>query len=476
MRRRLLIIVIGLITGLMVAFGLPLALIGAEEESQELFISRANDTARFADKAESTLSTGRTQRLTADMARYDELYATPILILNTDGLVISSSREGLTAVIPGVETPLLRALAGQPARRPHVLWPWDDRPYVIAEPIVRDSRVLGAAVTISPTTKSRIRVADRLIGLGLGVAALLVIALVAAVLVVRWVLSPVHNLNRAAHAVGCGRTAVRVADRTGPPELRQLAASFNAMANNVTAAARNQRAFVAQATHQLRTPLTALRIRLENADSYLSDGDPDGRTELRSALEEVDRLNEVIESLLQLARAEAIQTMPLPVDVSAVIRSRVQAWQAAYARSGTGLSIDVPDEITAIYLPGLLGHALDGPLDNALKFARGCSVAISAQRCEDFVEIRVCDSGPGLTADELARAGERFWRSPRHQNVPGTGLGLAITRTLVEECGGSMELSAREPRGFQVLIRLSVSGAPSGTSGPRPRAVPADRF
>lgn len=468
MRRRLLIIVLGLTAGLVAALGLPLVHTAVEEESRRFFLGRADDTARFADEAEWALSTGRTRYLTASLTRYDELYGTPVLVTGEDGLVICSSREGLTAKLPGVGGPLRRALAGQPTRRHHTLWPWDDRPYVIAEPIVRDSRVLGAVVTVSDTASPRAIIRDRLIVLGLGVVALTAVALVAAALIVRWVLRPVRTLDRAAHAVGYGTHPVRVADCGGPPELRRLAASFNAMAENIAAAARNQRAFVAQATHQLRNPLTALRIRLENVEWHLPGDDAEGREELRMALGEVDRLGDVIDSLLQLARAEAVEAVPAPVDVSAVARSRARAWHAAYARTGTRLTVDVPDGVTALCLPNLLGHALDVPLDNALKYARGCSVALTVRRGDDgCAEIRVRDTGPGLPADELPRAGERFWRSVRHRDVPGTGLGLATARTLIEESGGTLELSPADPTGLQILIRLRPADEAIAVPGPR---------
>jgi signal transduction histidine kinase len=473
-RRRLLIIVFALVAGLVAALGLPLAVTSAEQASQELFISRADDTARFADVAESALSSGRTSRLVTALIRYDELYDTPVLVVNSDGLIIASSREGLSAAQPDVRTPLLRGLAGRPPQRPHVLWPWDERPYVIVEPVVRDSRVLGAAVTISPTDRARGEVTRQLLYLGLGgMVALLVVAPAVAVPVVRWVLRPVHDLDEAAHAVESGRHATHVSDRTGPPELRRLAASFNAMADSVAAAVFKQRAFVAQASHQLRNPLTALRLRMENAEAYVSD--PHGREELRLALEEADRLRDSVDALLQLARAESRNAAPRALDVSAAIRRRVVAWQAAYESSATPLEADVPDGMTATGLPDLLDHALDALLDNALKFGQGSVVEVTARSLGDVVEIRVRDSGPGLTAEELARAGDRFWRSPRHQNVRGTGLGLAITRTLAEESGGSMTVSAVRPHGLEVLITLPVTGATSDTSESRLRADQGDR-
>ncbi|WP_283135074.1 HAMP domain-containing sensor histidine kinase [Rhizohabitans arisaemae] len=473
MRRRLLIIVFVLVAGIVAALGLPLATASAEQTSQEVFISRAADTARFADAAESALAMGRTVRLVAEMERYDALYDTAVLVVDADGQIIASSREGLTTSAAGLRAPILRGLAGRPPQRPHVLWPWDDRPYVVVEPVVRDNRVLGAAVTVSPTDRARGLVTDRFVHLGVGfLVALLVVTLAVSVPVVRWVLRPVQDLDEAAHAMESGRLATRVSERAGPPELRRLARSFNAMADSVAAAVQKQRAFVAQASHQLRNPLTALRLRMENAGVLVSD--PDGRMELRLALEEADRLGETVDALLRLARAESTTAVPQPLDVSAAIRRRAVAWQAAYAGSNTPLVVDAPVGVIVECLPDLLEHALDALLDNALKFGRGSPVQVQAASLDDAVEIRVRDTGPGLPGEELARAGERFWRSPRHQNVPGTGLGLAITRTLAEESGGSMTLSAVRPHGLEVLIRLPASDGSSGTSGPRLRADPGD--
>jgi signal transduction histidine kinase len=294
-------------------------------------------------------------------------------------------------------------------------------------------------------------------------------ALVVAVPIVRWVLRPVRDLDEAAHAVGSGKLSTHVSDRAGPPELRRLATSFNAMADSVDAAARRQREFVAQASHQLRNPLTALRLRMENAESYATD--PDSREELHFALEEADRLGETVDAMLDLARAESTPDVPQSVDVSAAIRRRAQAWEVAYAHSHTALEIDAPPGMIAVCLPDLLEHGLDALLDNALKYGRGGAVDVTARSPRaGWVEIEVRDTGPGLLPDEFGHAGDRFWRSPRHQNVPGTGLGIAITRTLAEGSGGSMELAARHPHGLAVRILLPASDVLRDTSAPLPRA------
>ena len=151
--------------------------------------------------------------------------------------------------------------------------PWDDAPLVIAEPVLVDGEVRGAVVTVSPTAALREReletwaliAAAVLLALGLGVLVSLP--------VVRWILHPVHRLDegtgRVAAAVLAGGAAAPVADDSGPPELRRLSASFDRMAETVTGALAAQRAFVADASHQLRNPLTALRLRLSNLAGHV---------------------------------------------------------------------------------------------------------------------------------------------------------------------------------------------------------------
>jgi signal transduction histidine kinase len=259
----------------------------------------------------------------------------------------------------------------------------------------------------------------------------------------------------------------------GAPELRRLANSFNVMADSMHASQEQQRAFVAQASHQLRNPLTALRLRVENLEEFVKD--PRGLHELHFAVEEADRFGEILDGLLRMARAEAAEAERKPVDVSAVVVHRVDAWRTAYEAEDVRLTTRVPDGVRALSLPDCLDHALDTLLDNALKFGDGTPVDVSVTSVPDgggaregqgdgVVEVTVRDGGSGLTAEELAQAGGRFWRSTRHQNVRGTGLGLALTRMVVEAGGGELRLAAAEPHGLTATVRLPSAPEPPGTA------------
>ncbi|MDH2388964.1 HAMP domain-containing sensor histidine kinase [Streptomyces sp. HNM0663] len=481
MRRRLLIIVFALVAGLILALSVPLVRATAEHTVQTSFIGRVQDGAWFADMAATALESGRTDRLEAAADRYAALYDSQVAVVDADGETVVAPRP-LDLEEPKVRTALLRALADRPARQPGLMWPWEDRPFVLAEPVKRDGRVLGAVLIVSPTDRARSEVSDHLTLVALGsLAALATVVIAVATPMVRWVLRPVHELDRATHEVALGRLKTKVSERTGAPELRRLANSFNAMADSMYASQEQQRAFVAQASHQLRNPLTALRLRVENLEDYVND--PRGLHELHVAAEEADRFGEILDGLLRMARAEASEAERTRVDVTAVVTHRVDAWRTAYEAEGVPLTTRIPDGVSALSLPDSLDHALDTLLDNALKFGDGTPVSVSVTRSpggdspdgsggegarggrgDGVVEVTVCDGGAGLTAEELAQAGGRFWRSPRHQNVRGTGLGLALTRIVVEAGGGELRLAEARPHGLAATVRLPAAPATPDTA------------
>ncbi|MFJ6784742.1 sensor histidine kinase [Streptomyces yangpuensis] len=468
MRRRLLVIVFALVTGLILALSVPLVRATAEHRIQTSFIGRVEDGAWFADMASTALESGRTERLKAAADRYTALYDSHVAIVDADREIVVAPRP-IDLAEPQVQSALLRALADRPARQPGLMWPWNDRPFVLADPVKRDGHTLGAVLIISPSDHARAEVADHLTLVALGsLAALAAVIIAVAAPVVRWVLRPVHELDRATHQVALGKLKTKVSERQGAPELRRLANSFNVMADSMHASQEQQRAFVAQASHQLRNPLTALRLRVENLEDYVTD--PHGLHELHAAAEEADRFGEILDGLLRLARAEASEAERVPIDVTAVVTHRIDAWRTAYEAEGVPLTTQVPAAVRALALPDSLDHALDTLLDNALKFGDGTPVDITVAQAPDgdgtgsprrpdngVVEVTVRDGGSGLTAEELAQAGGRFWRSTRHQNVRGTGLGLALTRFVVEAGGGELRLAAAEPHGLAATVRLPTA-------------------
>jgi signal transduction histidine kinase len=473
-RARLLVVLLPLLATLLAALGVPLAQSYAGNLTQELFIERLGDARRFATRADATLRGLSGMRpLESELRRTDELLDVAVAVIDAEGRVVVASRPQALTRDPRARRALRRALAGQAPERPATAWPWQRDPIVLGEPVGQDSQVIGAVVLIAPTDEVRERVTRRLVVLAAAGAGVLLLALALAALpLTRWVLRPVQDLAAAAQQLAAGRLDARAPENEGPPELRGLAATFNRMARSLAAALTRERAFVADASHQLRNPLGALRLRVEGLEPHV---DAEGARDLRLALEETDRLAVTVDGLLRLARAEATEAERIDVDLGALAERRVETWRPSLEAVGSPLRLHLDSARWARAAPDAVEHALDVLLDNARKFAAGAPVDVTLADAGEAVELVVRDRGPGLGPDELDHAGERFWRSRRHQNVDGTGLGLALARALVEGAGGELRLEPREP-GLAAAVRLPpASGEPGGTSAPRPDAGRAER-
>jgi signal transduction histidine kinase len=244
------------------------------------------------------------------------------------------------------------------------------------------------------------------------------------------------------------------------------------MADSLVAALHRQRAFVADASHELRNPLATMRLRIESLAPNVSSS---GQRDLRLALNESDRLAHTVNRMLELARAEATAAEQIEFDVVSVATERVDAWRPALASVGSIIWLNVPTQALTRCSPDAVRYALDVLLDNARKFAPGTEVHVSVAIDNGGVDLHVHDHGLGLTKAELAHASERFWRSPRHRRIPGTGLGLATTRALLEGAGATMNVRSADP-GLIVRLRLpSANGQTGDTSVPLPDADPGDR-
>ncbi len=490
MRRRLLLLVLGLLTGVITALAVPLATAHAGRVSLDAYVTQLRDTNRFATLAEAALRDDRTDVLAFELERHGELYGTETLVVDEERRSVAPRGASLAPDDPLVRLALDDALSGRASEPPHVVWPWDRRPFVVAEPAGVDGHVVGAVVTVDSTAPVRQAVATRLLLLTIGsLAALALGGLVLAVPLVRWILRPVAQLAATAQEISDGRLGARVPESSGAPELRRLARAFNAMADSVERALDRQRFFVAQASHQLRNPLTALRLRVELLEAHVV---ATGRDEHRTAMVELERLSGLLENLLRLAATDVDRPERRPVDVATVAAERVTAWRPEYEHSGTPLQARLPVEDPPRLLPlGVVDQILDELLHNAVKFAPGRPVRLSVRARGDEVALAVSDRGPGLAGEDLRHLGERFWRSRRHQNVAGTGLGLAIVAALAEACGGRLRAGpSGVGGGLTVTVVLpaadagaawpgqpttdEVSGAPAGTSRPLRDEGPAD--
>lgn len=266
---------------------------------------------------------------------------------------------------------------------------------------------------------------------------------------------PIRRLVGTTRTLGAGDLSARAGEVGGSAEVRELAGSVDEMADRLERSVRAQREFVANASHQLRTPLTGMKLRLEAALAETTDGDL--RRQLEAADREVDRLSEIVDRLLAMSR-EIERGAPTTVDLGDAARRAVERTQVDAGQRGSTISVVADHAVTAQANPTDVDQVLDNLLDNALTYAPGAiEVRISRDGRHAVAEVR--DHGPGIPEGERERVLERFSRG---SGAPpgGSGLGLAIARELTEKWGGTLEVTAPTDGGTSVRVRLRDATPP----------------
>ena len=457
MRVRLSSLLLLLMTVVLVSLGVPLATSIASSQARTVHADRLADLALFASLVPKTDRGVDARALGDDLRRYDDLYGVQVGVVDAAGRPLTpfvSGTELLAALRDGNDGtgPAVRAaLAGRPSEGPSHLWPWDDEPLTAAQPVVRDGDVVAAVVSVSPTAAAR----DRVLNRWLLLAALELVALVGGALLAyrlaEWLLRPIARLDAAAHRISDGDLGARVPAGSGPPELRRLGRSFNDMAGHVQASVEAQRAFVADASHQLRNPLAALLVRLQG----LVLAPPEQRADAaESAAADGRYLADTLDRMLELARAEHATAAAGPLDVAALVDERLGSWHLVAARRSITLHREGAERAPGWHDPGALSGAVDAVLDNALKYSPERTAVTVDVRCHegDGVAVVVTDEGPGVAPDDLPRVGDRFWRARSTSAEPGSGLGVSIATTLLERHGGALRVEAAPDGGLRVSL------------------------
>jgi signal transduction histidine kinase len=369
-----------------------------------------------------------------------------------DGIVVVDL-HGKVLDTAGVPLPAAAVAAVQAGRDPRVPG------YVGASVAVGDDSAgrLGTLALIrdnSPMTARLHRLWATLAATGL---ATLLAGWAVALRLARWIQRPLRALQAGADRMATGQLESRVGAVTGPPELRALAAGFDEMAERIAGLLDAQQVITMDVSHQLRTPLAGLRLRLE---LLVDDVPAHLRPDLRESLAEVARLNRLVDGLLTVARAEAVTTVREPVDVAAVAAERVTAWAPVAAERGVRIDVQNPTA-RALLTPGHTEQVLDNLISNALDaLAAGGSVRVVLRRDGGRVELCVIDDGPGMSAE---RRGQAFARFSRGRLRPGhSGLGLAIVDRLVSADRGQIELRPTPGGGLTVALNYPEAPVPDG--------------
>lgn len=296
--------------------------------------------------------------------------------------------------------------------------------------------------------------------------ALVIAAGIATVLgaLVAWrIARPLRRTATAAHALAVGDRDVAV-PADGPREVAEVADAVTSLAAALRISEGRQRDFLMSVSHDLRTPLTALRGYAES----LADGaiDADDAPRVGAAMtEEARRMELLVGDLLDLARLDAddFRIAPVPVDLRTVVEGAAEVYRARTAQEGIEFALEMPDEaVPATTDAQRLRQALDGLFDNALRLTPTRGLIVLALRPEPSTQsalLEVRDSGPGLTDADLADAFTRGTLTARYEGARrvGTGLGLAIVHGLITRLGGSAEASHAPEGGACFRLRLPLS-------------------
>ena len=335
------------------------------------------------------------------------------------------------------------------------------------------AQLVGTVILVRPTGPLNHDIVELWVILGTVAVVAMAAAALLAFALARWVSRPLAGLDSAAGRLADGDLAIRAVVDSGPPELCRLGTTFNTMAGRLEALVHGNRAVIADVSHQLRTPLAALRLRL---DLLAADTDPATGHELAGALDELARLSRLVDGLLAVARAENVVPVPTAVDVAGVARERVVAWHPVADDRGIALeapaagSARAPASVLAWIGEGHLEQVLDNLIANALDaLSTGSHITVTAAVTTAGARITVADDGPGMSAEDRERAFLRFTTS----NPNGTGLGLAIVHRLVTSNGGTARLTETPGGGLTVILDFpgvpapSSNGSASDSTSPR---------
>lgn len=442
-----------------VALEIPLA-ISLRERVDEEVRSQATSTARLtAALAEDQIAEDRNGQLPALAESAANATRGRVVIVDADGAVLADSARGSTGDDFSTRPEVSSALNGREVQYSRNSQTLNEHLLATATPVMHEGKVVGA-VRITQSISAQQRAMNRatvgLVIVGLGV---LVVGLLVGALIARQIARPLRSFESAARAVEEGDLSAR-APVVGSLEQQALAEAFNDMTARVQETLHNQRQFVADASHQLRTPLAGLRLRLEEAQA--ANDSPAVAAELTHGIAETDRLSRMVDELLVLSEGEA-QAAARPVAAHEFAGDVVARWSTYSEAADHQLElVQTGGDFTVLAARGDLDRALDALIENALHYSpAGSTVTVGVG---DGV-ITVDDAGPGLCGDDPEELFTRFHRGQAgRRGVKGTGLGLPIARETARRWGGEVTLTELPGGGTRAGLEFPATGPHSYTA------------
>jgi signal transduction histidine kinase len=468
-RTRLVLAFAYILITVIIALTIPLAINLRERTALELTgsaLSSAQSIAAFIDPTQ--LQPANRDQLAAQVSRFANQSDIRVVVLEVGGTVIADSQDedlgtnfntsGRPEVGAALDTARPQAIS---LRR---FSEEEGGDIVVAAAPIIDHSTLHGAVRISASvqqvasTERRVTIGILIIG-GTGLLAGLVIALALAGSLAK----PLTTLATVARRLGRGDLSSRVGDVEGGREFDEVAHSFDEMADRLERTVHAQREFVANASHQLRTPLTGMKLRLESARAEAPT--EEFRRQIAAADREVDRLAEIVDRLLTMAK-QIEEGQPTRADVGDAASRAVERWRERVEQSGSTIEANGSGGM-GLGNPVDLDQVLDNLIDNATAYAPG-AIRLETGDAGDRVFIAVSDDGPGIPKEEQARVTDRFYRGTGAP-AGGSGLGLAIARQLTEKWGGTLTVTDGDGGGTRVTVRLrSIAPGESDPTGGQP--------
>ena len=421
-------------------------------ETDRIVTALERDSFVIAGRAEETLETNTPEGLKyvqSTITKYGAESGARVIVLDVNGVAIADSESLDTVGTSFLSRPeVTEALSGTVSIGRRFSSTVNQELLYVAVPILNGPQTIGAVRITFPASVVDDAVDQRLRGISFVAGFTLLASALVAVLLALGITRRLSNLRNVTEEFTKGNYSVRAEINGGAPEIRSLARSFNTMADQLDKLISQQKAFAGDASHQLRTPLTALHLRLERATEMLAS-DPTGAAErIEAAMVEADRLQRLVEGLLALSRSENTdQTARIKCDATQIARERFENWEALASEQGVSIVLNVPESAAIFAIPGALEQVIDNFIDNALEVVpTNSTIKVEITFDSELTKISVIDEGPGIAEADIAKAFNRFWRA--RSDTHGSGLGLAIIDRLVTASGGRAELVNLTPHGL----------------------------
>jgi signal transduction histidine kinase len=428
-------------------------------ERDRIITSLERDAFVLAGRSEESLesNTSTDHAVITELARqYRAAGGARVVIVDSAGTALVTSDDDRSAVGSSYlsRPEIAKALSGLIATGERHSDTLKEELLYVAVPVFSGAKIHGAVRLTYPAQFLTDAVNGRLLALWIVALTTVLLAGIVGLVLSTTITRTLKRLKETTEHLAAGRLHVRADDTTGAPELRSLSRSFNIMAERLDALLEQQRTFASNASHQLRTPLTALRLRLESARDLIAT-DPQGAADrLATAEAEADRLGDIIEGLLLLSRTESSSAPVEAVDLAVIARERVEHWQPLAQESGVTIEIEGEESASVLAVPTAAEQIIDNYIDNALTVSKeGGTIVVRVIHEGRSTSLHVLDGGPGMPSEETEQAFARFWRG--NSDGAGNGLGLAIVAQLASASGATVRLSNRPEGGIDATARFA---------------------